>query len=97
MTNDVTLQDPTSGCSVRIGRADLMQKCPKCGQQMLGKWVASTESSGWECLGHLQTTLMAHNMSDRGMAAAAAREQLRDLLPGDETTVTRQLLVAVGL
>ena len=97
MTDEVRLQDPISGITVRIGRADLMQACPRCGRQMLGRWIGATEDTGWACLEHLQNTLMVHNMSDKGAAAAAAREQLQDLLPGDQTTVTRQLLVAVGL
>lgn len=96
MKYDLELVDPISGAAVRIGVAELHQRCPDCGEEMLGKWVGSTETTGWHCLRHLQTTILTHNASDRGLATAAAREQLSRANVGDTVTVTRQLLAAVG-
>lgn len=97
MKDEVRLQDPVSGAEVRIGRAELHQRCPECGEQMLGMWAASTEATGWKCLRHLWETLALHNASDRGVCAQAARTALSGAAPGDKVTVTRQLLVAVGI
>lgn len=97
MSATISLLDPQTGALVHLRRAELNQTCRACGLKMLGEWIASVEGSQWMCIAHLERTLMAEPVSQEFRARAEARRQLEDCAPGDEVTVTRQMLVAVGL
>lgn len=97
MSATISLQDPQTGALVHMRRAELSQTCRACGLKMLGEWIASVEGSPWMCIAHLERTLMAEPVSREFKAKAEARKQLEDCAPGDEVTVTRQMMVAVGL
>lgn len=95
--NTVTLVDPQSGHRVYVRMAELPQKCAICSAQLQGGFIATVEGYplGWVCLPHLERLLMSVPPSEIFKARAKVKEQLIHKNPGDVTTVTRSLLVAL--
>lgn len=94
----MVLRDPQSGQNIEVAEAELFQQCKACGRPVLkGDWIIAWDGHGWVHIAHLPRVLMGMTMSDEYLARAAARAQLGDARPGDKTTVTGELLAALGL
>lgn len=92
----VTLQDPQSGALTFLRRAELAQRCKRCGEPMEGEWICAVEGGvGWVHLDHLERELLGLEMTPAFRASREAREQVRGVQPGDRVEATPELLAAL--